>query len=83
MSDEEEAGAERGLVQQEVVVGVENKIGKEPGLVDTQKQVDFACWSVSMRPDSFPILFYTPMTTSCCTSPLSAPASSSSDITPS
>ena len=37
MSNEEQAGAERGLVQQEVVMRVENKIGKESGLVDTQQ----------------------------------------------
>ena len=37
MSNEDQAGAERGLVQQEVVVGVENKSGKESGLVDTQQ----------------------------------------------
>ena len=29
-------------------MGVENEIGKEPGLVDTQKQVDFACWSLDV-----------------------------------
>ena len=36
MSNEEQAGAERGLVQQEVVMGLENKIGEESGLMDTQ-----------------------------------------------
>ena len=48
MSDEDQARAKEGLVQQEVVVGVENKIGKEPGLMDTQQQVDFACWSLDV-----------------------------------
>ena len=37
MSNEEQAGAERGLLQQEVVMGVENKIRKESGPVDTQQ----------------------------------------------
>ena len=41
MSNEDQAGAKRGLVQQEVVMRVENKIGKESGLMDTQQQVDF------------------------------------------
>ena len=48
MSNEELAGSERGLVQQEVVMGVENKIGEEPGLMDTQQQVDFACRSLDV-----------------------------------
>ena len=42
MSDEDLARAKEGPVQQEVVVGTENNIGKEPGLVDAQKQVDFS-----------------------------------------
>ena len=48
MSDEDQARAEEGPVQQEVVVGTENDIGKESGLVDAQKQVDFACWSLDV-----------------------------------
>ena len=43
MSNEEQAGAERGLVQQEVVKRVENMTGEESGLVDTQQQVYLAC----------------------------------------
>ena len=37
MSNEEQAGAERGLIQQEVVMRVENEIGKESVHVDTQQ----------------------------------------------
>ena len=48
MSDEDQAGAKRGLVQQEVVMSVEKKIGKEPGLLDTQQQVYFACRSLDV-----------------------------------
>ena len=36
MSNEELAGSEKGLVQQEVVMGVENMTGEESGLMDTQ-----------------------------------------------
>ena len=36
MSDEDQARAEEGPVQQEVVVGTENDIGEESGLVNAQ-----------------------------------------------
>ena len=49
MSDEDQAGAKEGLVQQEVVMGVENKIGEEPGLMDTQQQVCLLYTSPSPR----------------------------------
>ena len=48
MSNEEQARAERGLVQQEVVMRVENMTGEESGLVDTQQQVYFACGSLDI-----------------------------------
>ena len=45
MSDEEQAGAEGRLVQQEFVMRGEDMNGEESGLVDTQHQVYFACGS--------------------------------------
>ena len=48
MSNKEQAGAERGLVQQEVVMGVEDMTGEKSGLVDTQQQVYLACRSLDI-----------------------------------
>ena len=48
MSNKEQAGAERGLIKQEVVMGVENMTGEESGLMDTQNQVYLACGSLDI-----------------------------------
>ena len=42
MSDEEKPGTEGGLAEQEIVVGVEDMVWEQPGLVDAQQQIHLA-----------------------------------------